>query len=249
VQRNALKLAIALLVGATLVLALGGLAGSHGASMHGAAGAKSWNISEGYASVKLTGTTADTATIEVLQRALRTTDDRVLLTNASRPMTIQYSLANNTATVPFGKAWGSRAGMNKSCANKTAGSRSWGNKTAAWNRAGERHHKGLSDYGNASIQVAGANAVLAVKNITMVKKDKSGFELQYTDIAAYLPDGTVKAYKLKQPVRVIGSMDNRTATIIGSPEASADLTAALGGSQQFAANAPPIRLKDIDAKI
>jgi hypothetical protein len=134
------------------------------------------------------------------------------------PKSGTYYFANDTAVIPFG--------------NKT-------NKTRA------KPVKG--DYSNATINVAGASAVVAMKNVTMTGKGKGSLEIQFTDMGVYLPNGTVKTYKLSAPAKVMKSADSSSMMIVGNPSVRAALQGALMSGATFPANAKPVMLKDVDA--
>lgn len=254
-QRSTIKVVLTLFVTASLLLVLAPMASSQVINQQGMAdkGGKAWNISEAYSSIKVTGMTNDSVTYQIIGHAMKDKDGKVAIQNMTKPMYIQYFFANDTAIIPMDGAWGNKSHMDGAWGNKTPGYKLPGNKSmdnrTAGNRSEWKHHKGMVDYNNATINVAGANAVLAMKNITVLRHDKGGFEMQYTDIAVYLPDGTAKTYKLSKPVKITASKDKKTVTMTGSPEFRADLMDALKGALMFPANAAPLPLKTIDAKI
>jgi hypothetical protein len=123
-------------------------------------------------------------------------------------------------------------------------------KYGAKNRTAYEELQGFArtDYNTATINVAGASAVLVGKNIT-VRKQIRGAEFQITGFSVYLPDGTVKSYKLETPVKAVISQDNKPTTVTGNPPLRAALQDAFKGGAKFPANAAPVKIKDIDAKI
>jgi hypothetical protein len=69
------------------------------------------------------------------------------------PRSGTYYFANDTAVIPFANA------------------------------TGKKHGKpAMGDYSNATINVAGASAVVAMKNVTMTGKGKGNFEIQFTNM-------------------------------------------------------------------
>jgi hypothetical protein len=117
-----------------------------------------------------------------------------------------------------------------------------GNKTG-------RHKPVAGNYNNATINVAGASAVIAMKNVTTIRQGKGNFETQFTGLSVYLPDGTTKAFSLTTPARIVGSKDKKTVTVIANPAMRADLQGAMVGNATFPATAVPVPLKTIDAAV
>lgn len=230
-QRRTISIVLAILITASLVLVLvpGAISGAgHRGGMY--QGNKTWNMSnitESYAVLQVTGVSTDSATFNVTNMAIRTKDDKVFFMNFTRPATGKYYLANDTVVVTVG--------------NKT------GNKT--WNKAGIKQQKPMrTDYNNATLNVAGGSVVLAAKNITVLKHDRNYTEAQTTDIALYLPDGSVKSYKLDKPLKITHSMGKRTASFADNPTIKADIVKAMKSGAKFPSNAPAVPLKKIDSK-
>ena len=119
-----------------------------------------------------------------MNAVIKTKEGKVTTMDFAKPISGQYFFSNDTAIITMG------------------------------NKTGEKHQKPvMGDYSNATIKVAGASAVMVKKNITVIKHDKSGFEMQFTGISVYLPDGTVKSYTLSKPVtgdRVQGLKDRES---------------------------------------
>lgn len=217
-QRRTISILLAICVTASLLLVLAPGALSQGMH-HGNNTTKAWNIDETYSAIKVTGTSTTSASYDILNAVIKTKEGKVATMDFAKPISGKFFFANNTAIIDMG------------------------------NKTGEKHHKPvMGDYGNATIKVAGASAVVVKKNITVTKHDKNGFEMQFTGISVYLPDGTVKSYTLSKPVTVSGVKGAKTLTVVASPELKADLQDALKGGGTFAANAAPVSLKTIDGK-
>lgn len=186
--------------------------------MHHNNATKTWNIDETYSAIKVTSMTSNSATFDVLNSVMKMKDGKVKTMDFAKPIPVQYFFANDTAVINMG--------------NKTM-----------------MHPKPVKgDYSNATINVAGASAVMVKKNITMLKHDNTSCVMQFTGISVYRPDGTVKSYTLSKPVTVTMSRATKTATVTGSPELRADIQDALKGGGTFPANAAPVLLKTIDSK-
>lgn len=183
------------------------------------------NIDESYAAIVVTGVNDQSATYQVLSTAFKTKDNKAAVKNLKKPMSAQYFFANKTVFI----SW------DKMC-NKT------GNKT--W-----KHHKHtLVDYNNATINVAGASAIIAKKNVTVLKHDNTSTEIQFTGMSVYLPDGTTKSYTFATPVKVAFSRKDKKAIVTGDQAFNADIRdglKALSGGAKFPANAAPIPLSKI----
>lgn len=170
-----------------------------------------------YSAIKVTGMTNNSASYDILNAVIKSKDSKVGTMDFAKPISGQYFFANNTGFITIG------------------------------NKTGEKDHNlKKGDYNNATIKVAGASAVMVKKNITVTKHDKNGFEMQFTGLSVYLPDGTVKSYTLSKPVIVTGSKDAKTMKVVGSSELRADIQDALKGGATFSANAAPVSLKTID---
>jgi len=218
VQRRTINILLAICLTASLLLVLAPGALSQGMH-HGNNTTKAMNIDKMYSAIKVTGMTNSSATYDIMNAEIKTKEGKVLTMDFAKPVSGQYFFSNDTAYITIG------------------------------NKTGEKHQKPvMGDYSNATIKVAGASAIMVKKNVTVVKHDKSGFEMQFTGISVYLPDGTVKSYTLSKPVTVTGSKDSKVMKVIGSPELKADIQDALKGGGTFSANAAPVSLKTIDSK-
>ncbi|HEY3423021.1 MAG TPA: hypothetical protein VGK13_07650 [Methanocellaceae archaeon] len=207
-----------------LIYAIAPGAISQGA-MHGNKTGKMMNIDESYAAIVVTGVSDQSATYQVLSMGFKTKDNKAMVKSLKKPMSAQYFFSNNTVFI---------AGDHM--CNKT------GNKT--W----KHHDHKLVDYSNATINVAGASAVIAKKNVTVLKHDNTSTEMQFTGMSVYLPDGTTKSYMFATPVKVVFNKKDKKATITGDPAFNADIRdglKALSGGKKFPANAAPVPLSKI----
>jgi hypothetical protein len=178
-----------------------------------------WSPDELYHVVKVTNAANGMVNFDILSTGIKGKDGQVVTMVQTTPKSGTYYFANDTAVIPFGKA------------DKT-------------NKTREKGVKG--DYSNATINVAGGSAVVAMKNLTMTGKGKGSFGLQFTDMGVYLPNGTTKTYKLSAPASVMRSADNSSMMIVGNPSVRAALQDALMGGTTFPANAKPVMLKTVD---
>jgi hypothetical protein len=181
----------------------------------------SWAPDEMYHVIKVTGASNTMVNFDILGSAIKDKDGKVIMMTQKTPKSGTYYFANDTAVIPFGKK-----------ADKT-------------NKTHEKPVKG--DYSNATINVAGGSAVIAMKNLTMTGKDKGGFQVQFADLGVYLPNGTTKTYKLSAPASVMKSADNSSMLVVGNPSVRAALQDALMSGATFPANAKPVMLKTVDA--
>ena len=223
-QRRTIYIVLTLLVAALLIYAIAPGAISQGA-MQGNKTGKMMNIDESYAAIVVTGVNDQSATYQVLSMGFKTKDNKAAVKTLKKPMSAQYFFSNNTVLI-----------TGDHMCNKT------GNKT--W----KHHNHTLVDYSNATINVAGASAVIAKKNVTVLKHDNTSTEMQFTGMSVYLPDGTTKSYTFATPVKVVFSKKDKKATITGDPKFNADIRdglKALSGGKKFPANASPVPLSKI----
>ncbi len=186
------------------------------------AGTPGWkglrDIDEVYHVIKVTGVKNDSCTFDIMSVAVKGKDGKVTMMDFSKPVSAEYFF--------------------------TTGKIAFSPKEKA---PGARPKPVTVDYANASVKVAGASAVLAIKDITVLKHDRNETELQFGGLSAYLPDGTIKSYAYSPPVKVVRTRANMTATISGNPALATDLREALKSGATFPANAPPVPLKKVDA--
>lgn len=217
-QKRTISIVLTLLLTASLLLVLVPGALSQGMHPPGNRSGKAMSVDEIYAAVKVTGATNSSATYDIMNVAIKGKDGKVVTMSPAKPLSGTYYFANDTAIIP----------MN--------------------NKTGDKRHKPvMGDYSNATIKVAGASAVIAMKNVTTVKQAKGNFETQFTGLSVYLPDGTAKTYTLATPVRIVHAKDKKAVTVIANPAMRADLQDAMAGNATFPANAAPVPLKTIDA--
>lgn len=183
------------------------------------------NIDETYAAIVVTSVNDQSATYQVLNAAFKTKDNKAAVMNFTKPISAQYFFSNNTIFISKDKMW-----------NKT------GNKT------GKHPKPVLVDYNTATINPAGASAIVAKKNVTMLKHDNTSSEMQFTGMSVYLPDGTTKSYTFATPVKVVFSRKDKKATITADATFNANIKEvlnALKGGAKFPANASPVPLNKI----
>lgn len=178
------------------------------------------NIDTMYHAVVVTGMSSDSLTFNILNTVIKGKDGSVLTKDLAPPQSVQYFYANDTL------------------------------KLGDENRTKLVEFGGFAktDYNTAIINVAGASAVMAAKNFSVSPKD-SDIEFRVTGFYMYLPDGTVKSYKLDTPASVVISRDQRIIATTSNPQFGAGLQDSLKGDAKFPADAAPVRIKDIDSKI
>lgn len=172
------------------------------------------------AGIAMTGLSSDSLSFNVLNTVVKTKDGSVMTKDYSPPIPVQYFYANDT--IKYGEK----------------------------GPVGYEEFQGFArkDYNTATINVAGASAVIAGKDIVVSPKD-GGIEFQIRGFYAYMPDGTVKSYKLTTPVKSVMGMDRQPMTVAVTPELRAAMLDAFKGGAKFPANAAPVKIKDIDAKM
>jgi hypothetical protein len=178
------------------------------------------NMDTMYHAYVVTGRSSDSLTINVLNTVIKNKDGSILTKDLTPPTTIQYFYANDT--------------MKYGTENRMT--------------LGELQGFTRTDYNAATINVAGASAVMAAKNISMSPKD-GGMELQITGFSVYLPDGTAKTYKFDTPLKAVISQDGKIMPTTGNQQIRTALQDIFKGDAKFPANAAPVKIKDIDAKI
>jgi hypothetical protein len=210
------KIVLVLLLAAALAAFIVPAALTQGTNHNGKKGA-GWAPDEMYHVIKVTGSSNSMVNFDILATAVKGKDGKVISMTQTTPKSGTYYFANDTAVIPFG------------------------------NKTDKKHAKPTKgDYSNATINVAGGNAVIAMKNVTMTGKGKGDFQVQFTDVGVYLPNGTAKTYQLSSPVKVMKSADNSSMLIVGNPSLRAVMQGALMGSTTFPANTKPVTLKTVD---
>ncbi len=219
-QKRTVKVALTLLIVASLLLVLVPPAMSRGMDAQGWKGKseKMKNIDEVYESIVYVGSKDGVTTIDILNAAVKDKSGNVTVMNFTKPITAQYFSSNSTFVV------------------------------TKPDKTGVKRQKPVkTDYNSAAINPAGASGVIALKNITMLKQDNKTAEFQFTGASVYLPDGSLKSYTFTTPVKITKSWDKHTSTI-DNPQSLMPLMDALKGGAKFPANAAPVPLKTIDAK-
>ncbi len=217
-QKRTISIVLTLLLTASLLLVLVPGVLSQGMHQPGNRSGKMMNVDEIYIAVKATGVTNSSATYDILGSAIKGKDGKVVTMSPTTPLRGTYYFANDTAIIP----------MN----NKTGGG---------------RHKPVKGDYSNATINVAGASAVIAMKNVTTTGQGRGNMVTQFSKFSVYLPNGTAKTFTLTTPVKITHAKDKKVVTVVANPEMRADIQSVLTGNATFPANAAPVMLKTIDA--
>lgn len=176
-----------------------------------------WSPDTMYHVVKVTGVSENAMSFDILGTSLKGKDGRVAIMAMDTPRSGTYYFSNHTAVIPF--------------VNKTDK---------------KRQRPVMVDYRNATIDVAGASAVIAMKNLTMTGKGRGDFGMQFTSLGVYLPNGTALTYPLSGPARVTRSADNSSMLIVDGPSMTAAMQGTMAGGATFPADAPPVMLKTVD---
>ena len=227
-QRQKIKIALALFLAASLVLVSVAAVASQDSNvkdLRWGGGHKNGGIDTVYHTIQVTGADANSVTFNILGSAVKTKTGNVSIMNHTAPLGVTYYFANDTAV------FANRKGDMK---NKTAG---------------KFHRPPMVSYNDAKINIAGASAVIAMKNMAVNRLADNTTEVQFSAFSVYLPDGTGKTYKLDTPVKIDRSKADKTVKITGSKQFRADLQDALKGGAKFPANAAPVPLKTIDSKM
>jgi hypothetical protein len=210
------KIVLVLLLAAALAAFIVPAALTQGTNNNGKKGA-GWAPDEMYHVIKVTNSSSSMVNFDILATAVKGKDGKAISMTPTTPKSGTYYFANDTAVIPFG--------------NKT-------NKT--------RTKPVKGDYNNATINVAGGNAVIAMKNVNMTGKGKGDFQVQFSDVGVYLPNGSMKTYKLSAPAKIMRSPDNSSMMIVGNPSLRTAMQGALMGGTTFPANSKPVMLKTVD---
>lgn len=111
-------------------------------------------------------------------------------------------------------------------------------------RNGKTSDVAIRPYVNATLNVAGASAVMSMKGIKVLLKEDDYFIFEFHKLGLYMPDGTGMEYKLEKPVKVIYSKDRKMLVIDAYPELTNSMSGIYTGAK-FPADAPPMLVKDI----
>lgn len=178
------------------------------------------NMDTMYHAYVVTGTSSDSVTLNILNTVVKNKDGSILAKDLTPPTPVQYFYANDT--VKFG----------------------------AQNRMtlGELQGYTREDYNTATINVAGASAVMAAKHLGVSMKDSS-ISFQVPGFSVYLPDGTVKSYTFDTPLKATMALGSTTMSVKGNPQLKAALQDIAKEGAKFPSNAAPVKIKDIDAKM
>jgi hypothetical protein len=244
-----LKVILALLIVASLVLVLAPAA----LSQYGPPRSGDGNRTpppppeEIYMVISAKNVTGTSATFDVTGEAVRTADGRAMVGNYTTPRAGEYFFGNDTAIISGGER--PHKGERVAAFGKTGRHRpmAMGNRSPGERGpppGGQRPVMGY--YNNSTINVAGATAVVAMKNITgMTHLGNRTVQFQFTDMLVYLPDGSTTTHKLSTPVTV--TIAGGTITVKANPDVRGILQGFIGSGNRFPANAGPVKLMDIDA--
>jgi hypothetical protein len=213
-------LALFATVALLLVLAAGAAAQSQSQMSAKLENVDPTNIDTFYHAIAVTGASSDSISFNVLNTVVKTKDGSVLTKDYTPPVSVQYYYANDTVK--------------------------YGDKTLS----GYEEFQGYTrtDYNAATINVAGASAVIAGKDITVSPKD-GGIEFQIGSFSMYMPDGSARSYKLQPPVKSVMATGQGPMAVTVTPQLRAAMMDAMKGGAKFPVNAAPVSIKDIDAKI
>ena len=98
---------------------------------------------------------------------------------------------------------------------------------------------------NATLPVAGASAILGIGKIETEYREGGLSVSEFHRFSVHLPDGTVKAYELEKPVRVIKDKERKTMVWDAYPGFTDALKGALSGGATFPADAAPMKVGDL----
>lgn len=225
-QRRTVKVVLAILIIASLVLVLAPTAMSNGMHGHGNGGkgmcGKIENIDQVYHSIAVVGAKDGAVTFDILNSAIKEKNGNVSVMKFDKPIEVTIYSSNGTVVM---------ARPNKE------------------NNTTRPHIKPTkTNYNDATLSPAGASAIITARNITVVSKDKNGSTMQFTGMSVYLPDGSVKSYTFTKPVLIVTSWKDKTKKIVADSTFWSNMQDALKGTAKFPANAAPVPLKTIDAK-
>lgn len=212
--------ALAFFAMASLLLALSAGAVAQGQDQKKLETLNPMNMDTMYHTYVVTDKSGDSVTFNILNSVIKNKDGSILAKDLTPPTPVQYFYANDTLV--FG----------------------------AQNRMtlGELQGYAREDYDTATINVAGASGVMAAKHMDTAMKD-GAIQFQVPGFSVYLPDGTVKTYTFDTPLKASMSPGITTMTTKGNPQLTAALKELATLDTKFPANAAPVKIKDIDAKM
>lgn len=103
----------------------------------------------------------------------------------------------------------------------------------------------IRPFNNATLNVAGASAVMSMKDIKVLLKKGDLFIFEYSKLGVYLPDGTAKVYKLEKPVKVTYMKDRHILVVDSYSSLTKAMMSDMTSAATFPANAAPVYIKDI----
>ncbi|MCD1294061.1 hypothetical protein CUJ83_03505 [Methanocella sp. CWC-04] len=102
-----------------------------------------------------------------------------------------------------------------------------------------------SDVGKTSIAVAGASAIWTMKDIKVLFNDRDYFLYEFGTLSLYMPDGTVKSYKLEKPVKMLFSKERKMEIMDAYPTVTSALKDAFMPGDKFPSDAEPIPMTEL----
>jgi hypothetical protein len=213
------KILLALLVVGSLLLIAATGAVSRNVGTQTMAAKGTSSIDEIYYTIKDTGAKDGHYTFDVKEVAVKTRDGNVAMFKLTKPLVVDYSYSADKFVMPM-------KGQLMDMSAKPM----------------------VTSYDKANIDVAGASAVVALKDIKMLKQEKNMIDLSFGSMSIYLPSGAVKSYTLSTPAKFEGNMQTGTITISGSSAIRPGIQEAVKGMGTFQANAPAVPLSKVDAK-
>ncbi len=174
--------------------------------------------------ITVTGTSDSSTTFTVQGMAIEGRKGKVMVVTLDKPLTGKYNMTSDMAYVSTGdKAMDhmGMAGMNIRVDNAS----------------------------NSTLPVAGASAVLSISDIRVEHMGRDYTIANFGKMSIYLPDGTVRSYDLKKPVKVIKSMERKTVVWDAYPGFTKAMGDALKGGATFPADAAPLKLTDYEASV
>jgi hypothetical protein len=102
----------------------------------------------------------------------------------------------------------------------------------------------IRPFANATLNVAGASAVMSMRGIKVLLKEDDLFIFEFHKIGMYMPDGKGMEYKLEKPIKVIYSKDRKMLVIDAYPGLTGSMSGIYTGAT-FPSDAQPVLIKDI----